>query len=416
MAPQYTDEELLDALQELAHELGKTPTVSDINRRDDMPSRSTYRSRFGTWNQALEAASIEPNQPFQFEREELIETLTDLAEELGRRPTRDELEQHTNVTEAPFRREFGSWGKALQAAGFPRNPRYSDEELISALRDFSNYNGRGVVWTPTKREMDENGPHSSRLYADRFESWTQAVVEAGLDPNTRRTSKTDLLDELTRVAERVGKRPTCRDMNEYGDYSPDPYIRAFGSWNNALREAGFDLPAGGRPQHSFNIQIGDLVGELRHIARKWGRPPTEDEFNEHSRYSSTTYISRFGSWNTALERAGLQPNRETTSMKVDAQVPIDPNDTRKSLEISSAGDLFRLQVGDGLADLRSKMVYEITALEDESISAWPVGYRGDLSRTFPITELKEGLVARSRKPMHGGRQLIHYPDWNHPLS
>lgn len=410
MAQKYTDEQLITMLQEFAEDLGRTPSVSDINDCDTMPSRSTYRTRFGTWNKALEVASLQPNEVYSYSRYELLEAIIEVGDELDRRPTREEFHEQTGIAESPFRREFGSWSNALEEAGFSKNRRHTDAELIDALRDFSNYKGHaGAVRTPTKREMDEDGPHSASLYADRFGSWTHAVVEAGLNPDTRRTPRDDLLDEIARVAEILDKRPTYRDMTNFGDFSPDTYERIFGSWNNALREAGFEPATAGRPKQTYEHSVGDLVTELRRVTRNFGRPPTEKEFTEHSEYSSTTYVSRFGSWNAALERAGLGVQRGSTSPMVDAPVPYDNDESRDAVEIYSDGDSYRLQIGDGLADLRSDMVYEIIFIGENQIKGWPVGCRGDLSRTFPMEELKEKLAARSRKVEFGGRNLIHYP-------
>lgn len=54
----YSDAELLNLLNDLAAELGEAPSVRQLNAAEDYPSRAVYRSRFGSWSAALEAADL----------------------------------------------------------------------------------------------------------------------------------------------------------------------------------------------------------------------------------------------------------------------------------------------------------------------------------------------------------------------
>lgn len=58
-----------------------------------------------------------------------------------------------------------------------------------------------------------------------------------------------------------------------------------------------------------NIQESDLLGDLKTVSRKLGkRGFTEREYNSNGLYSANTIRRRFGSWNIALECAGLKPS------------------------------------------------------------------------------------------------------------
>lgn len=57
----YTDEELLDALRELAEQLGRTPKNDDVDALPDFPGRKAFSNHFGTWNNALRAAGLPLN-------------------------------------------------------------------------------------------------------------------------------------------------------------------------------------------------------------------------------------------------------------------------------------------------------------------------------------------------------------------
>ena len=73
----------------------------------------------------------------------------------------------------PFKSHFGSWTKAVNAAGgfSGRQQKYSKDELFDEIQRLWEQFGR----PPTSREMTQKGKFSARAYAARFESWTKAI-------------------------------------------------------------------------------------------------------------------------------------------------------------------------------------------------------------------------------------------------
>jgi len=62
----------------------------------------------------------------------------------------------------------------------------------------------------------------------------------------------------------------------------------------------------------YNRNIPDdlLIEDLILVAKKLDKNSiTHEEYNLNSKYSSTTYLRRFGGWFSALEKAGLQKTR-----------------------------------------------------------------------------------------------------------
>lgn len=53
-------------------------------------------------------------------------------------------------------------------------------------------------------------------------------------------ARSDLLDGLESLADRIGDPPTRDQMNEVGPFSQTPYYETFGSWGDALEAAGLD--------------------------------------------------------------------------------------------------------------------------------------------------------------------------------
>lgn len=112
----------------------------------------------------------------------------------------------------------------------------------------------------------------------------------------------ELLDELHRLREELDKTPSSTDMNEVGEYWASTYHDHFGTWNNALREAGFE------PNQEKKIPTDDLLNELTRLARCLNKTPTKDQMDEVGEYYGQSYQLRFGSWNEAVHQAGLEPN------------------------------------------------------------------------------------------------------------
>lgn len=114
----------------------------------------------------------------------------------------------------------------------------------------------------------------------------------------------ELLDELHRLREELDEKPSSTDMNDLGEYSSGTYQHHFGSWNDALREAGFEPN-----QSSKKIPTDDLLNEIRRLAKELNRTPTRDQMDEVGEYYGRSYRLRFGSWSEAVHQAGLEPNQ-----------------------------------------------------------------------------------------------------------
>lgn len=58
----WTEKEILDAINTLAEEKQSTPTLRQAVNCDYLPTNSTIRSKFGTWNNALDEAGFDVNE------------------------------------------------------------------------------------------------------------------------------------------------------------------------------------------------------------------------------------------------------------------------------------------------------------------------------------------------------------------
>jgi len=184
---EYTEEELLEEIERLVEEFGRPPTTREMTEHGKY-SATIYFQRFDSWNDAVRAAGYTP---------------------------------------------FASSPDASKQ-------RIPASELLRAIDGLADQ----VGGRPTAEQMNERGEYSVRPYVNRFGSWNNAIERAGFSPFTGTTedlfSREELIAELQRLGDIVDRPPTVRQMTELGRYSPSPYKRRFGSWVEALRAAGFE--------------------------------------------------------------------------------------------------------------------------------------------------------------------------------
>lgn len=313
MSPRISTDELVAELRELAESVGGTPTMADMDAEGRF-SPSTYQQRFGSWNEAVAAAGLQPNESTDadYGDDELVADLRGFADEVGHTPSKRELREAGPHSPSTYAERFGSWSEAVAAAGLqPNEPSttVAESALLADLRRVTESLGR----VPTRNEFAERGEHAPSTYDRRFGSWSAAVEAAGLADRARHAYRHDvpagdLLAEVERMADVLGRAPTATEMDALGDYSERTYRERFGSWSAALREAGHDAPADGR-RGGRRVDDDALLADLRDLADRLGRPPKFEEMWKEGEHSPTTYRRRFGSWSAALSAAGFEPRR-----------------------------------------------------------------------------------------------------------
>ena len=196
-------------------------------------------------------------------REALISEAQRLAQELGRVPSKASVVGHGQYELTDFLDEFGNWETVLEEAGFDpeelRQERYrviTDEDFLKEMAELRQGDredqfraslllelkrlAEELGRTPTAEDMNSLGEYSRQAYRTRW-GWSEAVEKAGLTPNHggqgATISQEDLKEEIRRLKETLGRRPTLSDLRERGVYSHTPYYREFGSWTKACEAA-----------------------------------------------------------------------------------------------------------------------------------------------------------------------------------
>ncbi len=184
----YNREQLVEQLKRKAVKLGRTPKASDVDQDSEMASSTTFIDAFGSFNKALEVAGLKANRATRT-REKLIEQLQKKAKALRRTPTQREVKQDSEMASPnSFERTFGSFNKALEAAGLRVNSTrrsYTREQLIQQLKRKAAKLRR----TPSAQIVDQDPDMASvRVFSNTFGSFNKALEAAGLRVNSTRAA------------------------------------------------------------------------------------------------------------------------------------------------------------------------------------------------------------------------------------
>ena len=101
-----------------------------------------------------------------------------------------------------------------------------------------------------------------------------------------------------------GRTPEMRDFNRNQNYpSYNVYYNVFGSWNNAVIDAGLKPNYGGKKGNLYTDE--ELLKLLIQFYVENGNSPTKSDFIGYPYPGATTYVRRFGNWQKALKIVGL---------------------------------------------------------------------------------------------------------------
>ena len=294
--PEPSRQELLDEIKRLDASLDRIPYESDIDQ-DGGFTAYTYRDRFGSWDEALEAAGIDKEAL-------LFEDMQQVADTVDGDLTQPAMNEHGKYSASMAARFFGSWSEAKER-----------------LRE----------WEASKPEEDADGTKSVKTDVPSGDVDRPSFdLPADID-------RSDLVDEIQWFADILDEPPTEELVVAYGQYPGNEYRKAFGSWDAALRTAGLDpddIPDWSARSHT-NVEVLD---GLRAVADELGRVPTTTEAKNHVEFSPGLASLRFGSWGDALETAGLDPSERSSVQETDSADSIDTADIDNGETVENGDD------------------------------------------------------------------------------
>jgi len=211
-----------------------------------------------------------------------------------------------------------------------RLPSYDDQSLVAELQRVAAIESDGPF---TREAFDRHARVDSSTILRRLGDWQHALARAGLpdrysgrpvsqrmrDQRTRSMSEDELLDELRAVAAALGTTTLTREAfrRHSNGVSDAGVTRRFGSWSEALRQAGLELAALGR-----RWSDDDYHENLLTVWTLYGRAPTYAEMNRQpSRISNGAYAKRWGTWGRAKAAFVERVNADLTDGPATARVP-----------------------------------------------------------------------------------------------
>ena len=240
----YTQEQqlVIDNLQQLAKELNKNISSNDYRNSKLKPPIAKIIKLFGSWNAALVASNLSIHT--KITDEYLIQVLQDYYNNHGQVPTQNLFKNNPKYpSSSTFQRRFGTWNKAIEAAGLeakrhvPRNT-YTKESILEAIHKFYNLNGRAPKYDDFTKNSDYPSGDTVKEY---FGSWKKGIETAGYTTYDNTIySKESIISSIQQFYIKNGRIPQRRDFNNTQEYPSNTTVtKYFGSWNNAIRAAGY---------------------------------------------------------------------------------------------------------------------------------------------------------------------------------
>ena len=194
----YSNEQILAELTECAHRLGRSPTMKEFAADPQTKVHpQTAIEHFGTWNAAKRAAGLVPRRFAT--RDELLDVLRRLGEELGRTPMARDLEARRGQvpSKSLYWHMFGSLANALREAGF--DVAVGEERLEravvqgAALARRVGHLPKFIDWASARRDAGPDSPTLTewqvyRMFESRRGAWAtfqflvrRRLLEEGVD-------------------------------------------------------------------------------------------------------------------------------------------------------------------------------------------------------------------------------------------
>ena len=160
----YTDEQILEELRACARRIGRSPTMREFGADPKTTVHpQTVIEHFGSWNRAKRLAGLVPRRFAT--KDELLRSLRELGDLLGRTPTAKDLDAHRGLvpSKSLYWHTFGSLTSALRAIEqgvelarrLGRLPKFADwadarrqdDSLLTEWQVYRMFDARRGAWS-----------------------------------------------------------------------------------------------------------------------------------------------------------------------------------------------------------------------------------------------------------------------------
>lgn len=154
--------------------------------------------------------------------------------------TRKLFNKHSKVHPSTISKRFGTWEESLAKAGLSNrfdssNKKISKDEMIKELKRISALLETNIV---KHTDVIQHGQLSYNVILKEFGSWKKAMEAAGLGVSNlgRRYSEEECFENLLTVWTHYGRQPSYTEIKQLpSEVGPKAYILRWGNWRNALK-------------------------------------------------------------------------------------------------------------------------------------------------------------------------------------
>lgn len=195
------------------------------------------------------AMKFKPARLIQYTDDAILEEIRRVAAIVDQsKLTTSDFNEHSRVGLTTLRRRFGSWSKALAAAGvgelynsvpearvsrtLARN--WSNDEMITEIQRIAALNEQDTLTVEEFRKNAVIGVDSVRR---RFGSWSNALSAANLKPVSHgmRYSDEECFENLLNVWTHYGRQPKFQEMNIHpSKVGGKAYVKRWHTWIKAV--------------------------------------------------------------------------------------------------------------------------------------------------------------------------------------
>jgi 5-methylcytosine-specific restriction endonuclease McrA len=173
-------EALLAELRELNDDLGRPPTAGEMDAIGRF-SVLTYQNYFSRGTEAVQSAGLIPHRRRDLTDAELISELHRFRDDLKRTPRASDMLEEGKYAVSSYVNRFRSWNRTLETAMYDPDLVYSADHVY--LLNKLDRLHRELRRVPSKSHMTELGQFATRTYQSEFGSWNKAIRAAGMEPN-----------------------------------------------------------------------------------------------------------------------------------------------------------------------------------------------------------------------------------------
>lgn len=238
-----SDEALLDDIHEVSETVGRTPSYDEMVEHTSY-SMSTYQRRFDTWRNSVIEAGLTPLQNPQtplsdVSKSDISSKMEEMKEESGEVPSSREFEE-TEYGRWHIEKLFGSWNEALEYADLEPNMRMDISE--KKLREEISRLEKELGNVPSTSDMAKHGKYDPETYRRKLDGWNSTLRQMGLVPTVQSDlSDDELLRDMEELHDNLGKIPTMEEFNTHMSYNAAIFGYRFGTYSNAIKKS--DIPS-----------------------------------------------------------------------------------------------------------------------------------------------------------------------------